>query len=182
MNWKYTSLLIIIAVMAGYILFTKQCDKCPPEQFTIQTDTIPGDSITYEVVRYKPVPIEKIIHDTTWKTQKIDTAAILQAYFDKVCYKDTIRKDSSFIAIINDTISQNRIINRRFWLQNLRITKIETTITPPPDKWFFGPQASYFNQKAGVGVSVLYIKNKKAYSVSFDVLNKGFTIDYYFKF
>ncbi len=52
--------------------------------------------------------------------------AMLDDYNSKAVYSDTISKEGDFLAIINDTIYQNRITGRQFFMQNLREDRVIT--------------------------------------------------------
>ena len=51
---------------------------------------------------------------------------MLDDYNSKAVYSDTISKEGDFLAIINDTIYQNRITGRQFFMQNLREDRVIT--------------------------------------------------------
>ena len=55
----------------------------------------------------------KTVHDTVkiHDTIPVDTASVLEEYFATYAYTDTLKKDSVTF-IINDTISQNKILSR----------------------------------------------------------------------
>jgi hypothetical protein len=99
-------LLIIIAffVWRDYI---KPGGTPPGGSDTVRTsDTIPGDSIPYPVEVEVPVPV--YIDTNTTIPTIVDTNAILRDYFARVNYCDTITDDTSFLAIIQDTVTRNR--------------------------------------------------------------------------
>jgi hypothetical protein len=143
-----------------------------------KTVTIPGDSIPYPIKVLIPVPHDSIVTDTLWQSQKVDTAEILRRYFARYFYNDTIR-DTSFIAIIQEVITQNRIIDRQFKLQNTRAQAITyvTNITTPSPKWYVGPSVSY-NGKVGFGASGLWRNNNHAFGLNIDVTNRMAGITY----
>lgn len=70
----------------------------------------------------------KTVHDTVevHDTVPIDTLSILEDYFATYAYTDTLKKDSVTF-IINDTISQNRILSRGINYSLVYPTKIIQT-------------------------------------------------------
>jgi hypothetical protein len=146
-------LLVMISLCSAFWAGTKwKVPGSPPEMITIH-DTIPGDSIPYSVVSYVPVWDSIMVTDTI--PSEIDTAAILKDYFVTRVYKDTITDDTSFLAIIRDEISQNRITNRNYSHQNLRATIINTTTIFAAPKVEVGPYLGY-GLKVSIGVEGLY--------------------------
>lgn len=135
---------------------------------------------------YKPVtqvvyrPGEVIFVDKPVYVQvptNVDTAAILQDYYTKYPYKDTLKltEGLGFIAI-NDTIFKNRILNRTFDSHVNKITIKETLYLEQPPKVmvFIGGVAGFdkVNIVNFVGPSLL-IKNKKdkVYSIGIGYSN-----------
>ena len=108
---------IIIAILIIVIIFLRSCDggKCP-EPITITKTTVKTDTVvTYKTIEkstkvYIPKYTTKIISKTL--PISIDTIAILNDYYSKYVYQDTIKNDSVKIYIL-DTISKNKIQNRK---------------------------------------------------------------------
>lgn len=177
-------ILVVLCLALGGVLFFHLTQTPDPIQ-VIKYDTIKikGDSVAYPVKVTVNVPV-KLPGDTFWKTQPIDTFNILSQYFDKYLYTDTFKKDSDFVAILQDTITQNRIIGRKFWHQNLKesmiVTKTVTTTEPLP-KIFIGGGIG-LNNKIGLNISGTYIVNKSmAINGNIDPLNKYVSINYQYK-
>ncbi len=109
---------------------------------TTRVDTIPGDSIPYAVEVKKPVPVFIDTGSTRWRDRPIDTGAILADYFARVVYRDTLKNDTSALVIVEDTVTQNRLQNRRLIFANRRpVAIIHTTVVNyPEEKWriYFG--------------------------------------------
>lgn len=129
MTKKTVNLLIKLAAVAGFCfilvsIFSKLdckrqgCPECPKAD--VIPDTIPGDSVPYPVKVKVPDPVYRDTGSVQWRDRPVDTNAILADYFARYFYSDTITDDTSFLAIVLDTVSQNRIISRRFLMQNLR--------------------------------------------------------------
>ena len=152
----------------------------------------------------------KEVHDTTYKTLYVntykkgndipfyiidsvqvpvhDTIRILSEYYQIKAYKDTIKKDSN-IFVIDDTISQNRIISRGF---KAKLTEKTIYI-----KEYYAQKAKFglyygirgdFSQDNGLEVLspglMLNAKNKALIGLNLNI-NKNYNISYsgsiYFK-
>jgi len=134
-----------------------------------------GDSIPYKVI------------DTLY-THISDTIRIISDYNQVKAYSDTIKKDSN-IFVIDDTISQNRIISRGFKADITQKTIIvkEFYASKPTNTLYWGIRGSY---RPLVGLEVLSpslmlsVKNKALIGLSVDI-NKNYNIGYsggiYFK-
>jgi len=134
-----------------------------------------GDSIPYKVI------------DTLY-THISDTIRIVADYNQVKAYSDTIKKDSN-IFVIDDTISQNRIISRGFKADITQKTIIvrEFYASKPTNTLYWGIRGSY---RPLVGLEVLSpslmlsVKNKALIGLSVDI-SKNYNIGYsggiYFK-
>jgi len=134
-----------------------------------------GDSIPYKVI------------DTLY-THISDTIRIISDYNQVKAYSDTIKKDSN-IFVIDDTISQNRIISRGFKADITQKTIVvrEFYASKPTNTLYWGIRGSY---RPLVGLEVLSpslmlsVKNKALIGLSVDI-NKNYNIGYsggiYFK-
>lgn len=134
-----------------------------------------GDSIPYKVI------------DTIY-THISDTIRILADYSQVKAYSDTIRKDSN-IFVIDDTISQNRIISRGFKANLTQKTIIlrEFYASKPTNTLYWGIRGSYspLNGLEVLSPSLmLSVKNKALIGLSVDI-SKNYNIGYsggiYFK-
>ena len=150
------------------------------------------------------------VHDTTYKTLYIntykkgndipfyiidsvevrihDTLYVLNDYYKVKAYSDTIKKDSN-IFVVNDTISQNRIISRGFNANLTEKTIIlrEFYASKPTNTLYLGIRGSYspLNGLEVLSPSLmLSVKNKALIGLSVDI-NKNYNIGYsgslYFK-
>jgi hypothetical protein len=152
----------------------------------------------------------KTLHDTTYKTLYVntykkgndipfyiidsvqipvhDTLYVLNDYYKVKAYSDTIKKDSN-IFVVNDTISQNRIISRGFTanLTEKTIIMREYYAKKLTNTLYLGIRGSY-NPLNGLEVLspslMLGVKNKALIGFSVDI-NKNYNIGYsgsiYFK-
>lgn len=145
---------IILAACVGYILFLQTCGtrSCPePQVKTVTVDTgyiIEQFKSTWQkpkpdtVIKRLYLPSPELIYleqDPQFVYQQIDTAAILQDYFARVYYRDTLQTQYGNL-VVEDTISQNRIQARR-WLTNFSIPTVTKTVTlsqPPRNQLYVG--------------------------------------------
>jgi hypothetical protein len=134
-----------------------------------------GDSIPYKVL------------DTIYAYIS-DTIRIISDYNQVKAYSDTIKKDSN-IFVIDDTISQNRIISRGFQAKITEKTILtkEFYANKPTNSLFWGIRGSY---RPLVGLEVLSpslmlsVKNKVLIGFSVDIsknYNVGYSGSFYLK-
>jgi hypothetical protein len=116
---NFQSLIIIGLIIVIFLLRECRGEKSPlpTEPITIvkietKYDTIIETVPTY-IPKYKTRVKWKTVHDTIeiHDTIPVDTASVLEEYFAAYAYTDTLKKDSVTF-IINDTISQNKILSR----------------------------------------------------------------------
>jgi len=173
--------LVIIVLLLGCIGMMKYCNKPPVVTTITKTVTVPGDKVFTQVKVNVPVPVycETVKHDTVTQYQKIDTAEILDCFFKRYVYRDTIN-DSTVRAIIQEIISQNRIVNRQVWFQNLREKQVtyQTTIIQQQTGLFIGPQLT-FGSKFGIGAGAMYIRDKNGFGCNVDLINRSFGVSYF---
>jgi hypothetical protein len=134
-----------------------------------------GNDIPFYIIDSVIVPI----HDTLY---------VLSDYMRIYAYSDTIKKDSN-IFVVNDTISQNRIISRGFKanLTEKTIIKREYYARKLTNTLYWGIRGSYspLNGLEVLSPSLmLSVKNKALIGLSVDI-NKNYNIGYsgsiYFK-
>jgi hypothetical protein len=134
-----------------------------------------GEDIPFYVIDSIKVPVH-------------DTIRIISDYSRIYAYSDTIKKDSN-IFVIDDTISQNRIISRGFKADITQKTIVvrEFYASKPTNTLYWGIRGSY---RPLVGLEVLSpslmlsVKNKALIGLSVDI-SKNYNIGYsggiYFK-
>ena len=175
--------------------------------FLVKPTYIPPNSKQFDTSQYKKI---LTLHDTTYKTLYVntykkgndipfyiidsvivpihDTLYVLSDYMRIYAYSDTIKKDSN-IFVVNDTISQNRIISRGFTanLTEKTIIKREYYASKPTNTLYWGIRGSYspLNGLEVLSPSLmLSVKNKALIGLSVDI-NKNYNIGYsgsiYFK-
>jgi hypothetical protein len=188
--------LIYCLIIVGFLLFlfANQCSTKKESKKDLQTKpvlvstkVIPGDPAPVEVKRAEkaPKPVIVIFHDTI--PGKIDTAEVFKYFYAKYFYIDSIwSNDSSILAIIQDSIYQNRIISRKPYLQNLRKTAIINNYTTEQEqarKFYVGPVFGLgFDRRFAAGLSLMYIsKSERPFTYSYDAVNKMHLGSVYFK-
>ena len=175
--------------------------------FFVKSTYIPPNSRQFDTSQYKKVVT---LHDTTYKTLYVntykkgndipfyvidsikipvhDTLYVLSDYMRIYAYSDTIKKDSN-IFVVNDTISQNRIISRGFTanLTEKTIIKREYYASKSTNTLYWGIRGSYspLNGLEVLSPSLMLgVKNKALIGLSVDI-NKNYNIGYsgsiYFK-
>ena len=131
---NFQSLIIIGLIIVIFLL--RECKGeskgTPIEPVTIVKIETKYDTIVETVETYIPEYRTKVkyktVHDTVeiHDTIPIDTASILKDYFATYAYTDTLKKDSVTF-VINDTISQNKILSRGINYSLIYPTTIITT-------------------------------------------------------
>ena len=175
--------------------------------FLLKPTYIPPNSRQFDTSQYKKVVT---LHDTTYKKVYVstykkgndipfyiidsvivpihDTLYVLSDYMRIYAYSDTIRKDSN-IFVIDDTISQNRIISRGFKAELTQKTIIlrEFYASKPTNTLYWGIRGSYspLNGLEVLSPSLmLSVKYKALIGLSVDI-SKNYNIGYsggiYFK-
>jgi hypothetical protein len=175
--------------------------------FLLKPTYLPRIGKQFDTSQYKKI-VE--IHDTTYKTLYVntykkgndipfyiidsvqipvhDTLYVLNDYYKVKAYSDTIKKDSN-IFVVNDTISQNRIIARGFKanLTEKTIITREYYASKPTNTLYWGIRGSYspLNGLEVLSPSLMLgVKNKALIGFSVDI-NKNYNIGYsgslYFK-
>lgn len=129
-------------VLAIFLLF-RSCGPTNEGIVTIIHDTIPGDPHPVEVPRYVPTVRWERLTDTLEMYTAADTDAIIRDYLAVRFYTDTLKNDTSLLAVVEDSVQANRIVSRRFTYQNRRPVAINTTIIHPP------PHGSYIQVYVG---------------------------------
>ena len=132
----FKTLTIIGLIIVIFLL--RECKGeskgAPTEPVTIVKIETKYDTIVETVETYIPEYRTKVkwktktVHDTieVHDTIPIDTTSILEDYFATYAYTDTLKKDSVTF-VINDTISQNKILSRGINYSLVYPTKIIST-------------------------------------------------------
>jgi hypothetical protein len=169
---------IIIGILILLLIGERSCKKAvtPEPQIITHIDTIRGDSVPYQVCVPKPYPVK--VESIIYGTIPVDTTAILQQFFCRKIYLDTLKNDTSALVIVSDTVEMNELKSRMLNFQNRRPISIitNTTILPAPEartKVFAGMTTGRSLNNFALGASVMLIsKRDQAYSLTYDVINQ----------
>jgi len=133
----------------------------------IDCDTVIGQN---QVVRV-PYPVHIPVHDTI---------QIISDYSRIYAYNDTINMDSSRF-IINDTISQNRIIGRKFnaSIAEKTITINNTKIIQPKNAIYVGGDLTSYNGRLEPNIGIGFKMPSGLFMAKYGTL--GYSIGYYKK-
>ena len=170
---------IVIAVILIFIFKGRYNGNEP--MIVTHTDTIYKHDITKKYIKGDSIPFVVLGIDTTLIH---DTIRIVLDYAYVRAYSDTIKVDSSTF-IINDTISQNKILNRGFYADiSQKTIKVETIRTiPSKNEVYLGILADLraFDQKVGIGLG-LGFKTAKNGLFTISATTNQYSIGYYTKF
>lgn len=102
---------ILILILGVVILWLTQCRRSEPIVDEIVKTEVVTKWDTVEVAKTKYVPkiIEKVVIDIDTFNAPIDTVSVLEDYYAKYFYTDTIQIDTLGSVVINDTITRNLI-------------------------------------------------------------------------
>ena len=167
----FKTLTIIGLIIVIFLL--RECrgekNSSPTEPVTVVKVETKYDTIVETVETYVPEYRTKVkwktktVHDTIeiHDTIPIDTASVLEDYFATYAYTDTLKKDSVTF-VINDTISQNRILSRGI---NYTLVYPTTTITTEREvnkrELYVGFGIGGDRQQLSYAGSELLLRNKK---------------------
>jgi hypothetical protein len=189
-------LKFLIILILSALLFFEKCDSHSDEN----KQTVEIDGKKYKLLKYKVDTFEiyktqtvtkkgdDIYHenysvDTAYLKQytNIDTPAIINDYFSKNVYKDTlIMNDSLGYVYIIDTITKNKLSHRQ-WASKVRERLVrETTIVkdPPKVEYYLGLNANFDKKDYlnSIGASaMLKNKNNNIIQLNAELTNKPYT-------
>jgi hypothetical protein len=184
LNLKNIAIAILVVIVL--LEYFNPGGKMPGRKIIIEGkayEVIKHDIDTIDIVKTKVVTKkgEDIYHETIKEViipTIVDTQALLQDFFAKNIYKDTLQLPDSLgtIAMI-DTITQNKILGRTFNASVKQRTIKETTIVKelPKTKLFYGFESGF--NKADVvshlGFGVLVnTKKDKMFHLGLGVANR----------
>lgn len=165
-------IVFTIAVIVGCLLLFRACKACdgmvkPGKNDTIshKIDTVWIASKSDTVYVPEIVGVTNTINNTKWvhdtletfevRIDPADTAAILKRYYQKVAYSDTQKVQYGSI-VINDTVTQNRIIARGLKLnQSLPLVKEITTLLKERRQIWVGANAMSDLKQVYVGAELM---------------------------
>ena len=102
---------IVILVLGVALLWLTQCRRTEPIiDEIVKTEVVTKwDTVEVAKTEYVPKIIEKVVVDIDTFTAPIDTVSVLEDYYAKYFYTDTIQIDTLGSVVINDTITRNLI-------------------------------------------------------------------------
>ncbi len=106
------------------------------------------------VIKEVPVPVP----------QDVDTAAILEAYFTKRIYNDTLVNDNLLSIAVEDTVFQNTLLNRRA-VYTLKVPAYQRAIS-------FGVAVAHRSFALMAG----YRHNRTEYQLGYDMYNRSLMV------
>jgi hypothetical protein len=165
---KFRVVNTVLIVVLIIVLLMKGCgdgNNGPTEPVIIRdtTSIVTYDTVTNETVSYVPQYYEretiKYIHDTItqieYKIEPTDTSAILEDYFAKYYYVDTVIHTDSITFIVYDTITQNQIAGRSS-KYNILYPTITNTIT---EKHYINARELYLGFNTGFALKPFNLAN-----------------------
>ena len=158
---------LVIVALVVLLFLQRSCSSSPAPTEKVKIDTlIQFDTIEIIKNNYVPQWKEKIVTQIDTIRDTIDTATVIQDYYSKYFYSDTVKVDTIGNLVINDTICQNTIFKRNI-NTNIVIPTLHVTKTVYVNKTEFywglglGGNAGQINY---IGVDfVLKLKNDQAY-------------------
>ena len=130
----------LIVILVGLVIWLYFFDRCETETITkTEIVTIPGDTEFIEV-EVKGDPIITLVEtidtvtlqgliDTVFVNRSVDSLEIFKKYFQTYYRKTEPIIQNECEVIIEDSITQNRIIYERIWVKNTRPLQINSNIT-----------------------------------------------------
>jgi len=165
------TLLIVVLVI---VILMKSCGEETTDPQIITKTKTEYISVEKKVLQYVPkwkTRIKTKINIDTFLT-KVDTSAILNDYYSKYYYEDTLSLDTLGYVLVKDTISKNKITSRNVNYKLLipKIT-IEKTIILNKREFYTGfGVTGNLDQLNYIGVEGLYrTKKKQAFGLGIGV-------------
>jgi len=174
--------IILILIGLCVFLYTKKPKKEIVLKEVPSKPELVHDTIPMEVPVY--LPGETILKDTTiyvTTIQNVDTAAILKDYLVFTTTKDTLKlSNNQGFVYLNETVNQNKIVDRKFSATIKPKIVRETPPPPPPirNQVFFGINGAVSKEdwvnSIGLGL-ILKTKKDHLYQINLGAGNR--TID-----
>jgi hypothetical protein len=177
---KSVVITLLIAVLIFFIFDKSKYIGQEPVIVT-KVDTVYSKDTIVKVRQGNDIPFEiyRVLEDTIH-----DTIQVLSDYYATRVYKDTITQDSSKF-YIQDSISQNKILNREFKAEIAYKTIYNTTTITKKDKnaiyLGFLTDLRAFDNKLGLGIGLGYYTPKKGLFLLNATTNQ-YSLGFYKKF
>lgn len=168
-NAKNILILLLVLVLLFFVLGDSTYIK-EDDHIITRVDTLIKDTTIYKYKKGKDIPF--VVLDTIHQVDEIhDTIKIISDYSRTYAYYDTLKIDSAQYVYVSDTISQNKILGRGYgghFVQKT-ITITNEIYRKPKNELFMGLVGDYnrLDQRLGVGVGVIYKKQKESYTLSY---------------
>jgi len=165
---KNILIVLLILVLGFFVLGDSTYIK--DDHIITRVDTLIKDTTIYKYKKGKDIPF--VVLDTIYQVDEIhDTIKIISDYSRTYAYYDTLKIDSVQYVYVSDTISQNKILGRGYgghFVQKT-ITITNDIYRKPKNELFLGLIGDYrrLDQKLGVGVGVIYKKQKEGYTFNY---------------
>jgi hypothetical protein len=172
MNKLSQFFLIIIAILAS-IIGVEQCRSYQKQKN--DKETVKVDGKKYEVIKrktdtiyvfkdsivYRPgkkIPYQVLVEKFVYLPTKIDTNAVINAYFAKVVYKDTLKIDSVGYISVTDTLYKNKILGRSwaYKIQQKTIKDYMIVKEAPRNQFYIGGSVLAGGDRILAGPQVLW--------------------------
>ena len=180
---KVNIILFVCCMIAIFYAYTKHVaagEARPNDTITVHdTSWQIHDSI---VVRKVPVPYEvkvpiaskpEMLPDTNYANLKRQYEALLQLYLTQKFYSDTLRISTFGYILVQDSIRENKLTNRRtrenYKIPIVKETKTITTYSPPTRSLYVGAGVMANNSLGirGAEAGMIYkTKKDKLYQIS----------------
>ena len=177
---KSVVITLLIAVLIFFIFDKSKYIGDKPIIVT-QIDTIYSKDTIVKYKKGKDIPFEiyRVLEDTIH-----DTIELIRDYSTVKVYSDTIKQDSSTF-YIQDSIFQNKILNRAFKAEiGFKTIYNTTTITKPERSAIylgFLTDLRAFDNKIGLGLGLGYYTPKKGLFL-LNATTNNYSLGYYKKF
>ena len=180
MNRSYLSefINIILIGLVLFLFFTRGCGD--GKNTVVLSDTVTSvsyihDTIIHEIKVPVPVPVAYEVNEVPLN---VDTAAILQAYYNGSVYEDTY-SDTNIAIHLKESVAENKIQWREFKYEILRpttvITNNITQVTTAKAKLFAGINLGG-NKESFSAITPeieLIFYDRRAFSVGYNFQNKS---------
>lgn len=172
---KNILIVLLIFVLVFFVLGDSKYIK-EDAIITTRVDTLIKDTTIYKYKKGKDIPF--VVLDTLFLIDSLkihDTAYIVKDYKEVKEYTDTLRINADAYVYVHDTISQNRILGRGYgghFLQKT-ITITNNIYHKPKNELYLGLIGDFrrFDERVGVGVGVIYKKQKEGYTFNYTTNN-----------
>lgn len=161
---KLTINHIIILLLIGVILYLRACEskKPDPEPVIITKEIVRWDTVRISTIEYVPQWKEKQVPKWDTVIEPVDTSEILKDYFARYFYEDTITLDTLGYIVIQDTVTENKIVYRGIDpVLGIPTTIIDKTVYLNNNEFYWGPSVTgRLDGLTFVGADLLY-RNKR---------------------